>query len=109
MPSAAPSLSIWDLFQNADFVVKFVMIGLLIASVAVWAIAVTRSWLYARTRRAMDGFEQAFWWASPWMSFTARWLHGRPNRWRPFCRGDAGMEAQRRNSILRRSANAHRR
>jgi biopolymer transport protein TolQ len=61
MPSAAPSLSIWDLFQNADFVVKFVMIGLLIASVAVWAIAVDKIVLYARTRRAMDGFEQAFW------------------------------------------------
>ena len=61
MPSAAPSLSIWDLFQNADFVVKFVMIGLLVASVAVWAIAVDKIVLYARTRRAMDGFEQAFW------------------------------------------------
>ena len=61
MPSAAPSLSIWDLFQNADFVVKFVMIGLLIASVAVWAIAVDKIVHYARTRRAMDGFEQAFW------------------------------------------------
>ena len=60
MPSAAP-LSIWDLFQHADFVVKFVMIGLLLASVAVWAIAIDKFVLYARTRRAMDSFEQAFW------------------------------------------------
>ena len=53
MPSAAAPLSIWDLFQNADFVVKFVMIGLLVASVAVWAIAIDKVILYPRTRRAM--------------------------------------------------------
>src|SRR5215468_10152452 len=60
MPSAAP-LSIWDLFQNADLIVKLVMIGLLIASVAVWAIAIDKFLLYSRTRRAMNAFEQAFW------------------------------------------------
>src|ERR1700748_3712645 len=60
MPSAAP-LSIWDLFQNADLVVKLVMVGLLVASVMVWAIAIEKLVLYSRTRRAMDGFEQAFW------------------------------------------------
>ena len=37
------------------------MIGLLVASVAVWAIAIDKIVLYARTRRAMDSFEQAFW------------------------------------------------
>ena len=31
----AASLSIWDLFKHADFVVQFVMIGLLFASVVV--------------------------------------------------------------------------
>src|SRR6516164_539212 len=60
MPSGAP-ISIWDLFQHADLVVKLVMIGLLVASVAVWAIAIEKLILYSRTRRAMDGFEQAFW------------------------------------------------
>lgn len=60
MPSAAP-ISIWDLVSRADFVVQAVMIGLLIASVAVWAIAIDKIVLYARTRRAMDSFEQAFW------------------------------------------------
>jgi biopolymer transport protein TolQ len=60
MPSAAP-LSISDLFLNADFIVKLVMVGLLVASVAVWAIAIDKFVLYARTRRAMDAFEQAFW------------------------------------------------
>ena len=42
MPSAAP-LSIWDLFQNADLVVKLVMIGLLAATCAVGAIAVGKA------------------------------------------------------------------
>ncbi len=37
------------------------MIGLLIASVWVWAIAIDKLLLYARMRRAMDRFEQAFW------------------------------------------------
>ena len=60
MPSGAP-ISIWDLFQHADLVVKLVMVGLLVASVAVWAIAIEKLILYSRTRRAMDGFEQAFW------------------------------------------------
>ena len=60
MPSGAP-ISIWDLFQHADLVVKLVMVGLLVASVAVWAIAIEKLILYSRTRRAMDSFEQAFW------------------------------------------------
>jgi biopolymer transport protein TolQ len=38
-----------------------VMIGLLIASVWVWAIAIDKMILYSRMRRAMDRFEQAFW------------------------------------------------
>jgi biopolymer transport protein TolQ len=61
MPPAAAPLSIWALFQHADRVVQIVMIGLLIASVAVWWIAVYKFILYSRTTRAMDGFEQAFW------------------------------------------------
>ena len=61
MPPAAAPLSIWALFQHADLVVQIVMIGLLIASVAVWWIAVYKFILYSRTTRAMDHFEQAFW------------------------------------------------
>jgi biopolymer transport protein TolQ len=59
--SAAAPLSIWALFQHADVVVQIVMIGLLIASLAVWGIAVYKFVLYSRTTRAMDAFEQAFW------------------------------------------------
>jgi biopolymer transport protein TolQ len=54
-------LSIWGLFWSAHIVVKIVMIGLLVASVWVWAIVVDKTLLYMRTRKAMDRFEQTFW------------------------------------------------
>ena len=54
-------LSIWGLFWSAHIVVKAVMIGLLIASVWVWAIAIDKTLLYMRTKRAMDRFEQTVW------------------------------------------------
>jgi biopolymer transport protein TolQ len=37
------------------------MVGLLVFSVWVWAIAIDKTVLYTRSRRAMDRFEQAFW------------------------------------------------
>jgi biopolymer transport protein TolQ len=46
---------------SKDVIILAVVIGLLIASIAVWAIAIDKFILYARTKRAMDGFEQAFW------------------------------------------------
>ena len=60
-PTDASNLSLWALFYNADLIVKLVMVGLMIASVWVWAIAIDKLVLYARMRRAMDRFEQAFW------------------------------------------------
>ena len=51
----------FTLFWNAHWVVKTVMVGLLICSVWVWAIAIDKTVLYTRSRRAMDRFEQAFW------------------------------------------------
>ena len=57
----ASNLSLWSLFINADLIVKLVMIGLIVASVWVWAIAIDKMLLYARMRRAMDSFEKAFW------------------------------------------------
>ncbi len=54
-------LSLFTLFWNASWIVKVVMVGLLIASIWVWAIAIDKTVLYARTRRGMDAFEQAFW------------------------------------------------
>ncbi len=49
------------LFMHADFIVQCVMVGLFVASVWVWAIAIDKLLLYSRTKRAMDRFEQAFW------------------------------------------------
>jgi biopolymer transport protein TolQ len=57
----AVDLSIWGLFLSAHWVVKSVMLGLLACSIWVWAIAIDKVMLYARTRRAMDRFEQSFW------------------------------------------------
>ena len=57
----AADVSLIALFLQAHWVVKAVMLGLLACSVWVWAIAIDKVFLYARTRRAMDRFEQAFW------------------------------------------------
>ena len=54
-------LSLFTLFWNASWIVKTVMVGLLIASIWVWAIAIDKTVLYARSRRDMERFEQAFW------------------------------------------------
>ncbi len=54
-------LSFFGLFMQAHWVVKAVMIGLIGASVWTWAIIVDKVLLFARTRRAMDRFEEVFW------------------------------------------------
>jgi biopolymer transport protein TolQ len=54
-------MALFTLFKEASFVVQLVMVGLLLCSVWVWAIAIEKTLLYARMRRAMDRFEQAFW------------------------------------------------
>ena len=61
MPLVASDVSLIALFVQAHWVVKSVMMGLLACSVWVWAIAIDKIFLYARTKRAMDRFEQAFW------------------------------------------------
>ncbi|MGE0749094.1 MAG: protein TolQ [Variibacter sp.] len=60
-PPPASALSIFDLFMHADIVVKGVIVGLLICSIWVWAIVFDKTVLYARMRRSMNRFEQAFW------------------------------------------------
>ena len=61
LPIPAADVSLIALFLQAHWVVKAVMLGLLACSVWVWAIAIDKIFLYSRTRRAMDRFEQAFW------------------------------------------------
>jgi len=71
-------VSLWGLFWQAHFVVKAVMIGLMIASVWVWAIIIDKTILYMRTRRQMDRFEQVFW-SGESLEDLYRTLAPRPN------------------------------
>jgi biopolymer transport protein TolQ len=60
-PGDSTGLSLIDLFGNAGWVVRIIMLGLISCSIWVWAIAIDKMFLYSRTRRSMDRFEQAFW------------------------------------------------
>ena len=57
----ATEITLWSMFWSAHFVVKFVMIGLLAASVWCWAIIVDKTLLFKRLKKSMDTFEDAFW------------------------------------------------
>jgi len=59
--AAAGDLSLWGLFMQADIVVKLVMVGLLAASVWVWAIVFEKWSSIRRVNKAADGFEDRFW------------------------------------------------
>jgi biopolymer transport protein TolQ len=74
----AVQTSLWGLFWQAHFVVKAVMIGLVVASVWVWAIVIDKTILFARMRRQMDRFEQAFW-SGESLEDLYRSLSARPN------------------------------
>ena len=58
---SSSGLQLFTLFWNSIWVVKLVMGGLLVCSVWVWAIAVDKTLLFNRIRRAGDQFEQSFW------------------------------------------------
>jgi len=57
---AAHDLSLWGLFLQADWVVKGVMIGLLVASIWVWAVVFEKVVAIRRINKAADGFEDRF-------------------------------------------------
>ena len=59
-PLPAHDFSMFALFMQADWVVKSVMIGLVVASVYVWAIIANRLATYASARKAMATFDRAF-------------------------------------------------
>jgi len=61
LAAAGHDLSLWGLFLQADWVVKAVMIGLLLASVWVWAIVFEKWNTMRRVNRAADAFEDRFW------------------------------------------------
>ena len=58
--TAAHDFSLVALFMQADWVVKSVMIGLVIASVWVWAIIANRLAAYGKAKRDMAAFDRAF-------------------------------------------------
>ena len=60
---AAPAhdMSLMGLFWQAGFVVKFVMLGLLAASVWTWAIIFDKMARFGRFRRQLNHFENNFW------------------------------------------------
>ena len=60
-PDVAVDLSIFELFRHAHIVVKLVIIGLVLASIWSWAIILEKFFLFARTRKETDNFEQVFW------------------------------------------------
>jgi biopolymer transport protein TolQ len=55
------NLALLELFRHAHWIVQAVMAGLLACSIWVWAIAIEKTLLFWRLRRAGDQFEQAFW------------------------------------------------
>lgn len=61
LSAAAGDLSLWGLFTQADIVVKLVMIGLVFASVWVWAVVFEKWWSLRKVNREADAFEDRFW------------------------------------------------
>ena len=59
--TAGGDLSLWGLFLQADIVVKLVMIGLLAASVWVWAVVFEKWSSLRKVNNDADGFEDRFW------------------------------------------------
>lgn len=59
--TGAATMSPVALFLQADFVVKFVMLGLLGASVWTWAIIIAFASKLGRTRKKIERFERDFW------------------------------------------------
>jgi len=57
--------TMWALFMRATFTVKFVMIGLLIASVWCWAVIIDKLIQYRRARSEAAVFDRAFWSGEP--------------------------------------------
>jgi biopolymer transport protein TolQ len=59
--AAAHDLSLWGLFMMADIVVKAVMIGLVFASIWVWAIIFDKTVSIRRANARAAAFEDRFW------------------------------------------------
>ena len=81
----AESMSMWALVFNASWVVQFVLVMLLVASVVSWVMILQRVALFRNTRRAMADFEDRFW-SGMDLGQLYREVHENPNP-------DSGQEA----------------
>ena len=104
LPLTSSDLSLFTLFWHAHWIVKAVMIGLLVCSVWVWAIAIDKTVLYTRTQ-ARDGPLRAGVLVRPVAGGALPLAVRAPE---PFDGGavrggDAGMEAQLRGPARARS------
>lgn len=77
--AAAHDFSMFALFMQADWVVKSVMIGLVIASVWVWAIVANRLSAYARAKNEMAVFDKAFASGRPLAELRADYAGAKPS------------------------------
>lgn len=59
--TSANNLSFFDLFMQADILVKLVIIGLFLVSIWSWAIVIEKFLLLRRVRGMTDRFEKQFW------------------------------------------------
>jgi biopolymer transport protein TolQ len=57
----ATDFSLWKLFLRADFVVKFVIIILIAASIFSWALIFNKFQLFKKINRSIEEFEKKFW------------------------------------------------
>jgi len=70
---------VFNVFLQFHWLVNYsVLIGLLLASIWVWAIVIDKLILFKRTRKSMDRFEQAFW-SGQSLEELYRTLSSRPN------------------------------
>ena len=70
---------VFNVFLQFHWLVNYtVLIGLLLASVWVWAIVIDKLILFKRTRKSMERFEQAFW-SGQSLEELYRTLSSRPN------------------------------
>lgn len=78
-PVVAHDMSLFALFMQADWVIKSVMLGLLFASIACWAVIFAKAAAYAKARREMKTFDRIFASGEPLTQIYARLKDGPRN------------------------------
>jgi biopolymer transport protein TolQ len=61
LTKAASGFSAWDLFWQADIVVKMVMLALIVASIWSWSVIISKWMRYRAVKAQADRFEDNFW------------------------------------------------